>query len=77
MLVCQPLLLLLDQLSKFVAVHPVFLHDLRRVHLVVKGIVFRFAVLVTTRILVVVVGRLPRCRRSRFILCRPSAEESP
>jgi len=77
MLVSQPLFLLLDQLGKLVAVHPVLLYDLRRMHLVVKSVVFRLAVLVTGRILVVVVGRLLRCRRSRFILGRPSAEEAP
>ena len=51
----QPFLLLLDQLDKLVAVDPVFLHNLRRVHPVVESIVLSFAVLIAYGIIIIIV----------------------
>ena len=46
----EPFLLLLNQLCELIAVDPVLLDDLRRVHLVVESVVLSLAVQETRRI---------------------------
>ena len=46
----EPFLLLLNQLCELIAVDPVLLDDLRRVHLVVESVVLSLAVQKTRRI---------------------------
>ena len=47
------------QLCQFVAVDPVLFYDLRRVHLVVKGVMLSFAIQATHCIIVLIVVIYP------------------
>ena len=51
----KPLLLLLDQLGQLIAVDPIFLDDLCRVHLVIESIMLSLTVQKTRRIILLVI----------------------
>ena len=47
--------MLVDELGELVAIDPVLLHDLRRMHLVIKSIVLSLAIQVTVCIIILLV----------------------